>query len=49
MHKQPVRRAAIHFLCLSAFFLSVHAVPLQAADHSAGKTRTFYIDSDEVE
>jgi FtsP/CotA-like multicopper oxidase with cupredoxin domain len=49
MRKRSVRSAAIAFLCLPALVFISQANTVHAADHAAGKTRTYYVAADEVE
>ena len=50
MRKLPVRPAAVDALFLAGLLLFISSVSLHAAsDHSAGKTRTYYVAADEVQ
>ncbi len=49
MHKRSVRSAAVAILCLPSLVFIAQADPVHAADHAAGKTRTYYVAADEVE
>ncbi len=49
MHKRSVRSAAVAILCLPSLVFIAQADPVHAADHAAGKTRTYYVAADEVQ
>jgi manganese oxidase len=49
MRKRSVPCAAIAGLCLSTLILITQGPAVHAADHSTGKTRTYYVAADEVE
>jgi manganese oxidase len=49
MRKRIVRYGVFAVACLPALAFVAQSAPARAADHSSGKTRTYYVAADEVE